>query len=111
GHQIALWTGLGRASGDVVAVLDADLQDPPEVLDQFFRKWEEGYDVIYAVRRQRKEGPLKRLAYFAYYRLLAFLAEIDIPLDSGDFGVVDRRVLDAVVQRSERPPFVPGLRA
>lgn len=111
GHQIALWTGLGKASGDAIAVLDADLQDPPEVLDQFFKKWEEGYDVVYAVRQKRKEGPFKRLAYFVYYRLLAYLAEIDIPLDSGDFGVVDRKVLDAMLQTSERPPFVRGLRA
>ena len=64
GHQIALWTGLRHAQGDVIAILDADLQDPPEILPQFFAKWAEGYDVIYAVRRKRKERPLKRFAYF-----------------------------------------------
>src|SRR5205085_9231285 len=73
GHQIALWTGLQRARGDVIAVLDADLQDPPEILGKFLAKWAEGFDVIYAVRTKRKEGPLKRVAYYLYYRLLAFL--------------------------------------
>jgi dolichol-phosphate mannosyltransferase len=111
GHQIALWTGLQRASGDVVAVLDADLQDPPEILPQFLAKWTEGFDVIYAVRTKRKEGPVKRLAYFLYYRALAFLSEIDIPLDSGDFCVMDRAVLAAILSSKEQVPFVRGLRA
>jgi dolichol-phosphate mannosyltransferase len=111
GHQIALWTGLQQATGTVIAVLDADLQDPPEILPQFFAKWEEGYDVIYAVRAERKEGPLKRLAYYLYYRVLAFLAEIDIPLDSGDFCVLDRQVLQAILASREQVPFIRGLRA
>lgn len=111
GHQAALWTGLKHATGDVIAVLDADLQDPPEVLPQFFEKWREGFDVAYGVRRRRKEGALKRLAYFLYYRLLAFLSEVPIPLDSGDFCVLDRRVLDAMTATDEREPFVRGLRA
>jgi dolichol-phosphate mannosyltransferase len=111
GHQIALWTGLQHAKGDVIAVLDADLQDPPEVLPRYFAQWAEGYDVVYAVRRKRKEGPVKKLAYFLYYRALAFLSEIDIPLDSGDFCVMDRRVLDAVLATREQVPFIRGLRA
>ena len=110
GHQIALWTGLQRASGNVIAVLDADLQDPPEILASFFAKWAEGYDVIYAVRTKRKEGPVKRLAYFLYYRTLAFLSEIDIPLDSGDFCVMDRCVLTAILSSKEQAPFIRGLR-
>ncbi|MBX7103308.1 MAG: glycosyltransferase family 2 protein [Gemmataceae bacterium] len=111
GHQIALWTGLQHARGQVIAVLDADLQDPPEVLPRYFAKWAEGYDVVYAVRRKRKEGPLKKAAYYLYYRTLAFLSEIDIPLDSGDFCVMDRRVLDAVLLTREQVPFIRGLRA
>lgn len=111
GHQIALWTGLQKATGDVIAVIDADLQDPPEILAQFLEKWEEGYDVVYAVRRNRKEGPHKRFAYYLYYRLLRFFSEIKIPLDSGDFCVMDRQVLDAMLASNEQTPFVRGLRA
>src|SRR6185295_3456703 len=96
GHQAAVTAGLAYASGEIVAVLDADLQDPPEQLLRFIDKCREGYDVVYAVRTQRKEGPFKRFAYFFYYRLLKVLAEIDIPLDSGDFCVLSRRVLDAM---------------
>jgi polyisoprenyl-phosphate glycosyltransferase len=111
GHQIALWTGLQQATGDVIAVIDGDLQDPPEILMQFFRKWEEGFDVIYAVRRNRKESRVKRLAYFGYYRLLRLFSEIKIPLDSGDFCVMDRKVLNAMLASNEQAPFVRGLRA
>jgi dolichol-phosphate mannosyltransferase len=111
GHQIALWAGLQQTSGRVIAVLDADLQDPPEILTQFFAKWEEGYDVVYAVRQERKEGLLKRLAYYLYYRVLAFLSEIDIPLDSGDFCVIDRQVLQAILASREQVPFIRGPRA
>src|SRR5438045_1293786 len=85
----------------VSVVIPADMQDPPEVLPKYFAKWAEGYDVVYAVRRKRKEGPIKRAAYYLYYRALAFLSEIDIPLDSGDFCVMDRRVLDAVLATRE----------
>lgn len=111
GHQIALWTGLQQASGNVIAVLDADLQDPPEILPQFLEKWQEGFDVVFAIRKKRKEGPIKRCAYYLYYRMLAFLSEIDIPLDSGDFCVMDRRALDAMLASNEQVPFIRGLRA
>jgi polyisoprenyl-phosphate glycosyltransferase len=111
GHQTALWAGLKYARGDVIAVLDADLQDPPETVPILLDKWKEGFDVVYAVRKNRKEGPLKRAAYHLYYRLLAGLAEINVPLDSGDFCVVDRRVVDAMTPITEQQPFVRGLRA
>jgi dolichol-phosphate mannosyltransferase len=111
GHQLALWTGLQRAEGDVIVVLDADLQDPPEVIAQFLAKWEKGYDVVFAVRQRRKENWLKRSAYFLYYRLLRRLSEIDIPLDAGDFCLMDRRVLQALMSCQEQQPFIRGLRA
>jgi polyisoprenyl-phosphate glycosyltransferase len=111
GHQVALWTGLKHATGDVVAVLDADLQDPPEILSRFFEQWERGSDVVYAVRTNRKESWLKRLAYHAFYRLMAFLAEVPIPLDSGDFCVMDRRVVNEMTRLPESEPFVRGIRA
>ena len=71
--------------GRAVVVMDGDLQDPPEVLPQFVERWRQGYDVVYAVRRHRKEGPIKRLCYFLFYRLMNAISDIDIPLDSGDF--------------------------
>src|SRR5688572_3582524 len=111
GHQLALWTGLCAASGEIVVVLDADLQDPPDILGPFFKKWEEGFDVIYGVRRRRKEGLFKRAAYYLFYRLLSFLANVEIPLDTGDFCVMDRRVVRVITRSSERRPFVRGLRA
>jgi dolichol-phosphate mannosyltransferase len=111
GHQIALWTGLCAVTGRVIAVLDADLQDPPEILPAFLKKWEEGYDVIYGVRTQRKEGPLKRAGYYLFYRLLSALADVHIPLDTGDFCVMDKQVVRVLVRSHERRPFVRGLRA
>ena len=111
GHQIALWTGLQYATGDLIAVLDADLQDPPEVLPRFFDKSAQGYDVVYGVRRKRKECFLKRAAYADYYRILRICSEIPIPLDSGDFCVMDRQVVQAILQTSEQDPFIRGLRA
>lgn len=111
GHQLALWTGLQHAQGDAVVVLDADLQDPPEVVPQFLEQWQAGYDVVFAIRRKRKEGMLKRAAYFCYYRFLKMLSEIHIPLDSGDFCVMDRRVVQALLSCNEQEPFIRGLRA
>jgi len=111
GHQIALWTGLSVATGDVIAVLDADLQDPPEILPGFLNKWTEGFDVVYAVRQKRKEGIFKKSAYFIFYRVLMMLAEHRIPLDSGDFCVMDARVVKAITSSAESRPFIRGLRA
>ena len=110
GHQAAVTGGLCYASGDFIAVIDADLQDPPEELHKFIDKCREGYDVVYAVRRHRKENLLKRLFYWAYYRFLASMADIEIPLDSGDFCVMSRRILDSLNSLPERNRFIRGLR-
>ena len=110
GHQAAISAGLCYASGDYIAVIDADLQDPPEELSRFINKCREGYDVIFAVRRKRKEGFLKKVCYWAYYRLLSSAASIDIPLDSGDFCVMSRRALNALNALPERNRFIRGLR-
>lgn len=111
GHQIALRAGLQYASGDIVAVLDADLQDPPEILPRFFDRWREGYDVIFGVRATRREGPFKRWAYHWFYRILATLAEDDIPRDAGDFCVMDGRIVELIRRMPERRPFIRGLRS
>ena len=110
GHQAAVTAGLAHAAGSVVAVVDADLQDPPEELGRFIAKCREGYEVVYAIRAQRKESLLKRAAYHMYYRLLRLFANIDIPLDSGDFCVMSRRALDALNALPERNRFIRGLR-
>lgn len=111
GHQIAISAGLDHARGAAVIVMDGDLQDPPEILPDLVARWREGYEVVYAVREKRKEGVLKRAAYAVFYRLLQRISDTEIPLDSGDFSLMDRRVVDMLVQLPERNRFVRGLRA
>jgi dolichol-phosphate mannosyltransferase len=111
GHQAAIGAGLVFALGDAVGIMDADLQDPPEILVKGLQKLREGYDVVYAVRKQRKEHLLKRTAYALFYRLLARVAEVDIPLDSGDFCLLRRPVVEVLRQMPERNVFLRGLRA
>lgn len=110
GHQIAVSAGLQQVKGDVVGVIDADLQDPPSILIDMLSKWREGFDVVYGVRRNRKEGLLLRAAYAAFYRLQKKVANIDLPLDAGDFCIMDRRVVDQINAMPEHNRFVRGLR-
>jgi len=111
GHQVAISAGLEHSRGRVVSIMDADLQDPPEVLHTFLAKWQEGWEVVYAVRTERKEWWGKRLAYAGFYRLLQRVANIEIPLDAGDFCVMDRKVVDMLVRMPERNRFVRGIRS
>jgi glycosyltransferase involved in cell wall biosynthesis len=111
GHQRAVSAGLTFTTGDVVAVMDADLQDPPELLAKCLEKIRAGYDVVFAVRRKRKESLLKRAAYSGFYRLLKTISDVNIPLDAGDFCVMSRRVVAALNTMRESNIFVRGLRA
>jgi len=112
GHQAAITAGLREVHGDAAVIMDGDLQDPPEELPRFLEQWRAGYDVVYAVRTHRKEGLLKRACYAAFYRMLAMISDIEIPLDSGDFCVMDRRVVDVLNHDlPEQIRFVRGLRA
>jgi len=111
GHQAAVSAGLRLATGDAVAVLDADLQDPPELIGQMLAKWREGYDVIYGIREKRKEPLLLRLAYAVFYRMLRKMANVDIPLDAGDFCLMDRNVVDEISRLPEHNRFIRGLRS
>jgi polyisoprenyl-phosphate glycosyltransferase len=110
GHQAAVCAGIDRARGRAVVVMDGDLQDPPEVIPDFVQLWRQGNDVVYAVRRHRKENFLKRFAYGSFYRLMNAISDLEIPLDSGDFGLMDRRVVDALKSLPEQKRFVRGLR-
>jgi len=111
GHQPAITAGLERCSGDVVVVIDADLQDPPEVVVEMLDLWRHGYDVVNAVRTKRKEGFFLKIAYFAFYRLYNRMASVDVQVDAGDFCLMDRRVVDQLNRLPERNRFVRGLRS
>lgn len=111
GHQVAISAGLDHARGDGIVLMDADLQDPPEVIPDFIRKWDEGYQVVYGTRRKRKENVFKRSAYAVFYRLLRQVSDIEIPLDTGDFSLIDARVADVMRTMPERARFVRGLRS
>ncbi|HWJ97908.1 MAG TPA: glycosyltransferase family 2 protein, partial [Acidimicrobiales bacterium] len=110
GHQGALSAGFDHATGNAVVLMDADLQDPPSVLPEMIERWRAGYEVVYAVREKRKEGPVLRASFFLFYRILQRISEIDLPLDSGDFCLMDRKVVDAIRNLPESNRFLRGLR-
>lgn len=110
GHQPAVHAGLEHARGDVTVVMDSDLQDDPAAIPKFLTQWENGFDVVYAQRVKRKESAAKRLLFFSFYRILNAIADSAIPADAGNFGLMDRKVVDALLQLRERDRFFPGLR-
>ena len=111
GHQVAVSAGMSHARGtEAVMIIDGDLQDPPELLTAFYDKIKEGYEVVFAIRKKRKENFVKRFMYWLFYRILNRLSEIDIPLDSGDFSMISRRVCDIIVAMPERSRFLRGMR-
>jgi dolichol-phosphate mannosyltransferase len=110
GHQIAITAGMDYARGDAIVIIDADLQDPPELIPQMIEKWKEGYEVVYAKRSQRKgESLFKKWTAALFYRLMGAMAEVKIPLDTGDFRLMDRKVCDAMQGIREKNRFVRGL--
>lgn len=111
GSQAAYSSGIEYAHGDAVICMDGDLQDPPEVIPELVSRWLEGYEVVYGDRVRRKAGLAMRLANKAFYRLLRRFSYIDIPLDAGDFGLLDRRVVDIMNAMPERNRLIRGLRA
>ncbi|EPF19362.1 MAG: glycosyltransferase [Microcystis aeruginosa Ma_MB_F_20061100_S19] len=112
GHQAAVTAGLNFARGQVIVVLDADLQDPPELIPKMIESWQAGYHVVYAQRTKRKkESWFKRLTAYVFYRLLRQLADVDIPADTGDFCLMDRQVVDVLNSMPERNRYIRGLRA
>jgi dolichol-phosphate mannosyltransferase len=111
GHQIALSAGLAMASGQAVIAMDSDLQDSPETIPQFVSLWKQGTQVVYAIRQTRQEGMHKRFAYRLFYRILDWYSDIQIPLDAGDFSLMDRTVIDLLNKFPERARYLRGLRA
>jgi len=111
GHQAAVRTGLIMSKGNYIAIIDDDMQDPPDLLPTFFKYLENGYDVAYGVRRKRKENFIKKSAYKLFYKLINRLSEITLPLDSGDFCVMKRKVLESMLMLHERNPYLRGIRA
>jgi polyisoprenyl-phosphate glycosyltransferase len=111
GLQSALAAGLSHAGGQAIVVMDADLQDDPQALPVFVRRWREGAEVVYAVRTNRKEGFIKRSLFKGFYLILQWLADVPIPRDAGSFALYDRRVVDQIVRLPERNRYLPGLRA
>jgi dolichol-phosphate mannosyltransferase len=109
--QMAFTSGMDIARGDAVVFLDGDLQDPPEVIEKFFKKWLEGYDVVYGVRTKREAPALMQLAYKLFYRIFHKMSYISIPLDAGDFSLIDRKVVEVLKTFPERDRFLRGLRA
>lgn len=110
GHQNAVTAGLDHARGDAVVVIDADLQDPPEVILQLLEKWREGYQVVYAVRSERRgESWFKKFTAKLFYRLIYRITDVDIPVDTGDFRLMDRQVVDALNSMREHNRFIRGL--
>ncbi len=111
GSQNVFTSGMANTTTDAVILMDGDLQDPPELIPEFVKKWLEGYEVVYGVRTRRQGSWLLELAYKLFYRIYRKLSYIDVPLDAGDFSIIDRRVANVLVELPERDRFLRGLRA
>ncbi len=110
GHQVAVTAGMDYATGDAVVLIDADLQDPPELILDMLAKWREGYEVIYAIRSKRKgESWFKEFTAKAFYRIIYRITDINIPMDTGDFRLMDRKVVDALKTMKEKHRFLRGM--
>jgi polyisoprenyl-phosphate glycosyltransferase len=111
GSQNAFTSGMRIATGDAVILLDGDLQDPPELIEEFYKKWQDGYEIVYGIRVKREAPLLMQFAYKTFYRLFHAISYIDIPLDAGDFSLIDRRVVVVLNNLPENNRFIRGLRA
>ena len=111
GSQMAFTSGMEISKGDAIVFLDGDLQDPPEIIEDFYYKWQEGFDVVYGVRVKREVNMLMQFSYKLFYRIFKKMSYISIPLDAGDFSLIDRKVVEVLKQFPERDRFLRGLRA
>ena len=111
GSQMAFTSGMEQATGDAIVLLDGDLQDPPEIIEKFYKKWQAGFDVVYGIRSKREAPVIMQIAYKTFYRIFHKMSYISIPLDAGDFSLIDRRVVEVLKTFPERDRFLRGLRA
>ena len=109
GHQPAITAGLQYSEGDVVIIMDCDLQDPPELIPELLKKWKEGYDVVHCIRKKRKEPLFKRVSYKLFYWLYTRLSDFETLMDSGDFSLMSRRVVNEINKMQEKAKFIRGL--
>ena len=111
GHQPAVHAGLAHARGDVVLLMDSDMQDDPQAIHKMMAQWQQGYDVVYAVRTKRKESLVKRTLFHSFYRLMNRVGEIDVPMDAGNFGLLDRAVVKNILAVGDHERYLPGIRS
>ncbi len=111
GMEAAISAGLKHSTGDAVIILDSDLQDNPEIFPRFIEKWQEGYEVVYAIRQSRQEFFPRRFLFWAFYRILGWIANIPLPMDTGNFALMDRKMVNVLLDMPERNRFLRGLRA
>lgn len=111
GQQVAFSAGLAFASGKAIIAMDSDLQDAPEVIPKFVEQWKQGFEVAYAIRQTREEGVPIQLAYLLFYRIMKYYSDVDIPVDVGDFSLMDRKIVDTLNKLPERARYLRGLRA
>ncbi len=111
GSQNVFTSGILASQSDGVVIMDGDLQDPPEIIPKFVEQWVAGYEVIYGIRERRKSNPLMQIAYKIFYRIYRAMSYVNIPLDAGDFSLMDRKVADILAQMPERDRFLRGMRA
>lgn len=111
GHMAAINAGLKESSGKKVVIMDADLQDPPEIISKMYEKSKKGYEVVYGIKKKRKEGTIKKFMFTTFYKILNSISQIKMPLDSGTFSLIDRRVVDILISLPERNKYLSGLRA
>jgi polyisoprenyl-phosphate glycosyltransferase len=110
-HQAAITAGLSHATGDAVIIMDSDLQDNPEAIPQFLAEWQQGTEVVYAIREKRKESPIKVMFFSAFYRIQRLMVNLDMPLDAGMFCLLDQQVVKEMIRLQERNRYLPGLRS
>jgi polyisoprenyl-phosphate glycosyltransferase len=109
--QPSFLAGLKESSGDAVVMIESDLQDPPELIQEFIKKWENGFDVVYGIRTKRKENIIRRIFYTLFYRIFKWLSYITIPLDAGDFCLMDKKVVSVITSLPEKDVYIRGLRS
>lgn len=110
GHQEALIAGLEHAGGDAVIMMDGDMQDPPSLIPKMIEKWKEGYEVVYSVKKTRKEKFLRKFFFKMFYKVFNFLSEVKMPMESGIFSLIDKKVLKIIISLEEKNKYIAGLR-